>query len=200
MFLTGCRPNEAAYLVLARGPIRKNAYAHGVRSLPSFKGDWMAVMPAAETKTGLDYKWDIPAAANFAVVLLRALHAYAPDLDEELGGRARFTKALKNWFVERVLPDAGYAARDAKEKEPAIPKYNMRSIRCYVGTDWAKRAKEADVAKRPRPPNTLQHADDRTTFRRYAKKSAADNMEAVGRIVRRRNLKVNKKNALKALP
>ena len=75
----------------------------------------MAVMPAAETKTGVDYKWDIPAASNFAVVLLRALHAYVPDLDKELGGFAKFTKALKKWFAERVLPDAGYAARDAKE-------------------------------------------------------------------------------------
>ena len=165
---TGCRPSEAASLVLTRGCFRKNAYANPGKDLPKFKGDWMAVVPAAETKTGIDYKWDIPAAANFAVVLLRALHAYVPDLDKELGGHAKFTRALKNWFVERVLKDTGHASRDAEGEEPAVPKYNMRSVRCYRGTEWVQRVLEAKRLKVARPPNPLQHTDGRTTMRHYA--------------------------------
>ena len=61
---TGCRPKEAAYLVATRGCFPKNAYANPGEGLPRFEGTWMAVMPAAETKTGMAYKWEIRAEAN----------------------------------------------------------------------------------------------------------------------------------------
>ena len=81
-----------------------------------------------------------------------------------------------------MLKDAGFEARDAEEDKPAVPRYNMRAVRCFVGTDWAQRAKQADVLKQARPPNPLQHTDPRTTLRHYATPGAFDGLEAARRI------------------
>ena len=97
--LTGCRPSEAAYITLTKKSFRRNTY-------PDFEGDWVAFMPKSETKTSLDYKWDIPQSANTAVKLLRALHEIEPALQENLMGQYKFKKSLDNWFASRVLKDA----------------------------------------------------------------------------------------------
>ena len=61
--LTGCRPKEAAFLILTKESFQRNNY-------PDFRGDWKAEMPECETKTGVAYKWDIPKSANTVVRLL----------------------------------------------------------------------------------------------------------------------------------
>ena len=183
---TGCRPNEAAYLVATRGCFPKNAYANPGKGLPKFEGTWMAVMPASETKTRRDYKWQMPNATNFAVCLQMALHVKYPDLREMLGGVTNFAKALEDWFVKRVLKDVGHVARPAEGDEPGVPRFCMRSTRCYRGTEWVRLAREADVLKQTRPPNPLQHTDARTTMRHYALPDAQDGLEAGRRIADRR--------------
>ena len=77
LLITGCRPKEAAYLVLTKDSFLRNDY-------PDFKGDWKAEMPRTETKTGIAYKWDIPQSANTTVKLLRELHKHVPGLNEQL--------------------------------------------------------------------------------------------------------------------
>ena len=72
--LTGCRPSETAFLIMTQKSFRKNPYTRSSQNLPAFRGDWMATMPASETKTGVEYKWDIPTRSNPAVKLLLALH------------------------------------------------------------------------------------------------------------------------------
>ena len=62
--LTGCRPSEAAFLIMTENSFQENDY-------PDFKDcDWKATVPAAYTKTGIEYKWGIPKQANGAVELL----------------------------------------------------------------------------------------------------------------------------------
>ena len=164
---TGCRPSEAAYLVQTRGSFPENAYANPGKGLPKLEGTWMAFMPAAETKTRRDYKWEIPTVDNSAVKLLRALQAYVPALEDKLGNRAKFTKAIEDWFVKRVVKDVAAEYED-EEMFPEGVRYNMRSVRCYRGTEWVQRVLEAKRLKVARPPNPLQHTDGRTTMRHYA--------------------------------
>ena len=180
---------------------RKNPYTRSSQNLPAFRGDWMATMPASETKTGVEYKWDIPTRSNPAVKLLLALHQHAPALSKELKGMDKFTKACENWFTLRVLKDAGFATQKATaEGEATEPRYNMRSARCFRATEWAKQAKEADLLKRPRPPNPLQHTTEATTLRFYAEKGAADNLEAGRRIANKRKAKNDLKAAARLPP
>ena len=65
----------------------------------------------------------------------------------------------------------------------------MRAARCFIATEWTKKAKEADLLKKPRPPNPLQHTSETTTIRFYADKGATDRLEAGKRIALRRQAK-----------
>ena len=76
LLLTGCRPNEAAFLVLTKKSFQRNDY-------PAFKDcDWKATIPAEYTKTAVEYKWGIPKRANNFVKLLRQLHERVPALSQ----------------------------------------------------------------------------------------------------------------------
>ena len=67
--MTGCRPNEAAYLVRARRVV-PNTY-------PDFKPlKWAAELPAAFSKTKKNYQWGLPAKMEPMVTLLHDLHRY----------------------------------------------------------------------------------------------------------------------------
>ena len=67
VLITGCRPNEAAYLV--------HAYSFQSNDYPDFRDcEWKATMPAELTKTRLDYKWRIPTDMNLVVALVRKIH------------------------------------------------------------------------------------------------------------------------------
>ena len=64
MLSTGCRPTEAAWLVL------KNSFKkHTLRG-----SDYAAVVPAEVTKTKERYKWQLKKDVNVAVELVALLH------------------------------------------------------------------------------------------------------------------------------
>ena len=72
---TGCRPNEAAYLVL------NNSF----RRISSLENcDYLAIVPPSAAKTRIRYKWAMRRAASAAVKLVGALHA-GPHTLEHLG-------------------------------------------------------------------------------------------------------------------
>ena len=62
---TGCRPSEAAWLVL------KNSFKKDSAHLDS---DYTAVVPAEATKTKLRYKWALNTDVNEAIELCASLH------------------------------------------------------------------------------------------------------------------------------
>ena len=76
--ITGCRPSEAAYLILTKNSFQQNDF-------PAFKGcTWKATIPKEYTKTKVEYKWGIPPRANFFVKVLKQLHRAVPNLKEVL--------------------------------------------------------------------------------------------------------------------
>ena len=94
MLETGCRPNEAAYLVL------NNSF----KVTRAVKGcDYMAIVPAHQTKTGAKYKWAMKKKVNKAVKLVQQLHEKnkLPTFKDQ----HHFAKMLYDWFTRRILPD-----------------------------------------------------------------------------------------------
>ena len=92
---TGCRPNEAAYLVLANH-FRKTSVNLGC--------DYVAIVPADNTKTAVRYKWPMKQKMNEAIELVRQLHARAPSV-EKLGEQHQLAQKIGDWFRKRVLID-----------------------------------------------------------------------------------------------
>ena len=91
---TGCRPSEAAYLVLFNS-FRK------MSGQPEY--DYQALVPPHAAKTRIKYKWGVRRHLNGAIELVKHLHDKA-DL-EHLGGQQLLAKRLYDWFVKRILVD-----------------------------------------------------------------------------------------------
>ena len=140
---TGCRPNEAAYLVL------NNSFTPTRRA----KGcDYMAIVPAQQTKTGAKYKWAMKGKVNKAVKLVQQLH----DRDQlpTFKDQHHLAKMLYDWFSRRVLPDAAKESKAVTAYLATGNKYNLRTVRARFATAWAaaKLAAERKGEKEPKNP------------------------------------------------
>ena len=184
MLITGCRPKEAAYLV-QENSLQPNDY-------PDFRYcDWKATMPKAVTKTKRDYKWGIPKGENTVVQLLRRLHDDGPNLQNELGTLAKFTKDLDTFFTS-VLRAAEKEKQGVTVCSPAGPKHTMRSVRSWHGDKWTMEAVLAKRAGREPPFNYLQHTNPKTIQQHYATQTF-DSLEAGREELRRRETKQREK-------
>ena len=167
----GSRPLDVAYIVRSNA-IEANDY-------PDLEGDWKATVPASVTKTRNAYKWPIPKRLTHAIDLLQALHK-KKGFVKQLGTQAQFVLALKNWFRQRVMPDAAKEERGVTEKGRGGRFYSMRSIRVWHGNEWAINAAIAKKEGLPEPFNPLQHTSGAMTRKKYAVRRV-DRFEA-GRI------------------
>ena len=161
---TGCRPSEAAYLVLEQSFKRTRAH-EGC--------DYLAVVPAQYTKTRERYKWALKREANETVELVMALHERPPSL-HLLGTQAQLADKLHNWFKRRILPDAAKTSQAVDDALKSQFKYNLRTVRARFAEDWADAVKEAEALGKQVPPNPLQHRTARTTFRHYVPPAGSD--------------------------
>ena len=156
MLETGCRPNEAAYLVLENSFTLTSA-AKGC--------DYMAIVPAHKTKTGDKYKWAMKRKVNKAVKLVQELHER--DRLGTFKSQHHLAKVLFDWFTRRILPDAAKESKVVKAHLDSNNKYNLRTVRSRFATAWAA-AKLAAESKGEKPPkNPLFHKSSAVTFRCY---------------------------------
>ena len=189
VLITGCRPNEAAYIV-HENSVQKNDF-------PDFKDCvWKATMPKEVTKTKRDYKWRIPSSENEVVGLLRVLHKWR-SLKKDLDTRAKFHKNIDDFYTRIVLKDAEKDNDGFTEFSPSEQRHTMRTIRSWHGTQWAMEAELAKRAGRPLPFNPLQHVNNKTLLRHYAV-NAPDAVEAGREELRRRETKLREKQAMAA--
>ena len=154
---TGCRPNEAAFLVLS------NTFKRSRRE-PGC--DYKAIVPSLNTKTSERYKWYMKRKANWVIELIKELHERAPTL-EHLGDQQHLAKGLYNWFTRRILIDAAKESPIVKAHLDSGLMYNLRTVRSRRATDWAAAKARAEAEGKEAPPNPLQHASERTTYRSY---------------------------------
>ena len=154
---TGCRPNEAAYLVLT------NSFTPTTRAA---KGcDYMAIVPAHQTKTGQRYKWAMKGKVNKAVKLVQQLHKR--DRLPTVKDQHHLAKMLFDWFTRRVLPDAAKESDVVKAHLATGNKYNLRTVRARFATAWAAAKLAAERKGKKVPKNPLFHKSLAVTFRCY---------------------------------
>ena len=93
---TGCRPNEAAYLVL-------NKSFHKTSVLDDC--DYIAAVPPQYSKTREWYLWGVKKKMTYVIELVKALHERAPTLSH-LRDQYVLAKRLYDWFTRRILKEA----------------------------------------------------------------------------------------------
>ena len=138
LFHTGCRPEEAAYIVQHKS-VYKNVY-------PDFLDhhNYTAASPADYNKTDRDYLWLLPKAMNIVLESVLFNLPPSPFIDEET-----FTRALDYWFG-KVMKETKLPREDENKH-----KYTMRSVRCYRATEWVKKRAECEIIGDLVPPNPL---------------------------------------------
>ena len=167
LLLTGCRPNEAAYIVQHKS-MRHNPYVDFAA-----RADFIAETPGSFNKTGKPYVWLVP---NYEGVFDAIVNHFnhleeSPFEDEE-----DLSERLDYWY-NKTMRDAKLLIRNSKNQ-----KYTMRSIRCYKATEWVRECAESKVLKWPEPPNPLQHEKDSMTVKKnYAQRGADSELEAYRR-------------------
>ena len=133
-------------------------------------------MPAQNAKTRRKYKWGMKRKVSPAVRLVAALLSRASL--EHLGDQHYFRKRLYDWFDRRLLPDAARASPVVKHHLSSGLKYNLRTVRARFGTEWAFAKEQAAKEGKEAPPNPLQHASERTTYRSYVALEDSDAEDA----------------------
>ena len=156
MLHLGCRPSEAAYIVVHKR-IEKNKH-----QIKHARHDFMATAPKSITKTKRDYEWLVPLELN----------CYVRDLlsHPRTGFRSwdDLKSALANYWERRVLAQAG-----VPRHPDTYGCYSLKTVRALRATIWLKLVEEYRVMKwEPAPPNPLAHTDIKTTKERYAEKGA----------------------------
>ena len=157
MLSTGCRPSEAAYLVL-NNSFKKDSAEEGCV--------YTAVVPDVATKTKERYKWDLAERVNQAVELVGCLHKQERKLDH-LGSQAQLARKLLNWFVRRVTVDCAKKSVSVMDSLAAKDRLNLRAVRARYATDWWDACLVAEKLGKPRPPNPLQHKKPRMALVHY---------------------------------
>ena len=123
--VTGCRPNEAAYVVFNRS-IRANNYI--VRHMTF---SHMATAPASDTKTRRDYFWLLQ------VSFKRITHKILRLVDTGYPTYNALNQTLCNYYRERILKKVGVTTHHSTKKL-----YDMHSVRSYHATEWTKLVNE----------------------------------------------------------
>ena len=103
---TGCRPSEAAYLVL-NSSFKATTEVNGC--------DFIAIVPASLTKTGKKYRWAMRSKVNIAINLVKKLHEKHSKLSHIKTHRA-LAKTLYAWFKKRILVDAAKESNLVKDE------------------------------------------------------------------------------------
>ena len=142
---TGCRPNEAAYLVLKNSFI-KTSVVSGC--------DYVASVPPQATKTRHLYLWGVKRRMNYVIELVRALHQRAPTL-EHLGDQHAHSKRLFDWFTKRILKDVAAKHEVVKKELEKQPHHNLRSVRSAFAKVWADADEDAAQKGEDAPANPL---------------------------------------------
>ena len=138
---TGCRPNEAAYIVQHKGVGRAESF------IREMEADHQATVPAEFTKTKTDYCWLLPVHMNEIVVNILELEHTGYNNKEGL------LIGLNNYYTDQILNRSGIQTRDASGKL-----YSMKSIRKFRATEWVLLYSEYKVMEwKDCPPNPLQH-------------------------------------------
>ena len=154
---TGCRPNEAAFIIL-KNSIVKTGEVPGC--------DYIAGLPTQASKTRGLYKWGVKRRLNHWVKLVKALHERAPTL-EHLRDQHHFAKMLFGWFKKRILKDAAIEDPVVRAELKQQPRHNLRSVRSFHAELVMAAKKKADAEGEEEPANTLQHVTFKTTEKRY---------------------------------
>ena len=159
---TGCRPNEAAFIVYNRSvEISTYHFKHT-------NSDWRATVPAEHTKTGIEYEWLLPNEIEYVIDIVRRHNDTGYDSSDKL------REGLDNFYEKQILLKAGVPARDPKGKS-----YSMKAVRKFRATEWAGLHKEYEVMDwKPYPPNPLQHKSPKMTLAVYAEKGSDNDYKA----------------------
>ena len=56
-------------------------------------------------------------------------------------------------------------------------KYNLRTVRSRIGTNWKDECDEAEARGEPKPRNPLQHEKERTTIDHYYERKPESDVE-----------------------
>ena len=153
---TGCRTNEAAYIVQEKS-IEQSKYLY-----KHVDSDWKAIVPAEHTKTDTEYEWLLPNEILYAVELIRDHQGTTYSTSDKL------REGLDNFYDDQILAKAGVPVRDDKGNL-----FSMKAVRKFRATEWVKLHAEYKVMKwKPYPPNPLQHESAKMTLAAYAEKGA----------------------------
>lgn len=167
VFLTGCRPQEAAYVVHHK-KVRQNPYYDFAD-----RAAFIAETPADFNKTDRDYVWLVPL-YDEVFVALEEHFSFLPD--SPFKDALDLCGKLDYWF-NKTMKDAKLPLRNEKGQ-----KFTMRSIRCYRATEWVRECAECKVLKQLEPPNPLQHEKNSLTVKKnYAQRGADSELEAYRR-------------------
>ena len=152
LLFTGCRPQEAAYVVLNK-TIVDNDYI-----VPHYDRKFKATSPIEVNKTEMDYFWLLPPEAEEVV---KAIMQHASP---EYGDFKILADDMRSYFQNQVMKKIGVKTRYSAKRL-----FNMRSIRAYRATEWLKLFTEYKVMKWvPEPPNPLTHTNEKTVKDHYA--------------------------------
>ena len=162
VMFTGCRPNEAAWIVVHKTVDQETV------TLVHAEFDWMATVPEGSTKTHREYHILLPKSFEFWRTLLMEHTATGYD------DRDKLTAALANYWARSVLKGAGVP------KEPgSANNYSLKTVRALHGTRYVELYAEYQVMGwTPLPPNPLSHESLKTTKENYAKKGSDNLLKA----------------------
>ena len=122
---TGCRPNEAAYIVFNKS-IQENDIDER-----TIKANFKATVDQFEAKTNHEYYWLLPKEVNFVAKLIRNNPSTGFETKNQL------TDSLRSFWAKQVLEKA-----KIETVSPDSEPYSLRTIRAYRSTEWVKLAKE----------------------------------------------------------
>ena len=150
LYITGARPNEAAYVALTRRAI-VNPYTELNKKYP-----WVIRMPKKETKTGVDYEWYIHRRHEFFIDALCKLKREPFDKTDFIPKLRWFHKALiqKDVTLNNSYKDDGHSL-------------TFRSVRRYHANCWYKYYQHCKAQKVEPVPNPLQHDGTATMIAHY---------------------------------
>ena len=162
---TGCRPIEAAYVVLHK-TVEKNDYR-----VKHAKFQHRATAPKSITKTKRDYFWLLPKKLD------PFLRVYKQHKSTGFADYEELNKELSHYWTRKVLKHAGVPRCPETKRH-----YPLKTVRALRATLWVQLLTEYEVMGwDPKPPNPLSHTDKKTTIERYATKDANNPYEARNR-------------------
>ena len=155
---TGCRPNEAAYVVVHK------TYKKNTIKLKHASFEHQATAPKEITKTRRNYFWLLPKEFN---AFLTVLKNHTPTGFEDY---KVLTKELSHYWDRKVLTNAKVPLN---RKTNTV--YSLRTVRALRATQYVQLLAEYKVMRwKPEPPNPLQHKNIKMTVEKYALKDCDD--------------------------